>query len=400
MTREALEQKFDAVHARLPAECGAVRRRESRRCSKAGRKTPAGRTAFLQKHFAVLDGQAVIELLELTKNEDFDRVVAEHLKGKSLRYTWSFRTSLLARYAALHKKAELLAATKDYLAANPYTFSWRIPGQQPHRQRRPQPRGENGLAAEVLHQGGSQRADDRAVQADGRRQGLGGQAGVPGAAEGIRPGRGPPIRPCGPMPASRRPVPNSGPPIPARRPAPRRPSSSRSTRGPCRRTPMRPATWPRSRRRKSASCTAIASGTTDAARAAWAELWAPRVGRGAAVDRLSGNPGGTGERREGQSGPLQDRCPSYFALLGANDQADPAASGLVLPGELPQRRKADRAGRLLSPRWERRRPDSCARQMSNPKYNGPDLSRIGQARQCPGLRVQGPRLVERLHRLP
>jgi TolA-binding protein len=121
LTREELDQKFEALRSLLPAD------RERLAPSITGiqqgwPQLPAARTAFLQKHFAVLDGPAVTELLDLTKNENFDQVVAEHLQGKSLRYTWSFRGSILGRYAALRKKAELLAAAKDYLAASPFNF--------------------------------------------------------------------------------------------------------------------------------------------------------------------------------------------------------------------------------------------------------------------------------------
>ena len=123
VTREALEQKFDAVQSRVPAKIGQISS-EMALMQQGWPQDAAGRTAFLKRHFAMLDGQAVIELLQLTKNEDFDRVVAEHLKGKSLRYTWGFRANIMGIYSALHKKAELLAATNDYLAANPYTFSW------------------------------------------------------------------------------------------------------------------------------------------------------------------------------------------------------------------------------------------------------------------------------------
>ena len=123
VTREALEQKFDAVQSRVPAQIGQISS-EMALMQQGWPQDAAGRTAFLKRHFAMLDGQAVIELLQLTKNEDFDRVVAEHLKGKSLRYTWGFRANIMGIYSALHKKAELLTATKDYLAANPYTFSW------------------------------------------------------------------------------------------------------------------------------------------------------------------------------------------------------------------------------------------------------------------------------------
>ena len=71
----------------------------------------------------MLDGAAVNELLELTKNEeDSTAWWPSNLKGKSFRYSLNFRFSLLGRYAALHKKAELLVAAKGHLAAYPSTF--------------------------------------------------------------------------------------------------------------------------------------------------------------------------------------------------------------------------------------------------------------------------------------
>ena len=120
VTRAALDQKIEALCGRLSAKRG--RYLDTRGLQQGWPQEAADRIAFLKKHFPLLDGPAVAELLELTKNEDFDRVVADHLKGKSLRYTWRFRGSILSHYAALHRKAELLAAAKDYLAAFPFDF--------------------------------------------------------------------------------------------------------------------------------------------------------------------------------------------------------------------------------------------------------------------------------------
>ena len=123
VTREALEQKFDAVRSRLPAQYGQFNG-EIQGFQQGWPQDAPGRAIFLKKHFAVLDSQLAMELVGLTRNEEFDSVVAEHLKGKSFRYALNFRGQLIPRYAALHKKAELLSATKNYLAANPYGFSW------------------------------------------------------------------------------------------------------------------------------------------------------------------------------------------------------------------------------------------------------------------------------------
>ena len=303
VTRNALEQKFDAVHSRVPAQIGQISA-EIALMQQSWPQDAAGRTAFLKRHFAVLDGQAVIELLQLTKNEDFDRVVAEHLKGKSLRYTWSFRANILGLYAALHKKAELLAATKDYLAANPYTFSWQHVASNtlgsPDLSLAEKmdllrtcfiKTGPSGPMTELL----KQMANDKAWAA---------KAGVPGDPAGISPGHhairsghAGLYRPRGGRRASARQFRPGGlrrggkvPPGVQGSGAGRRRCGPRPGGGPGRRHLPDP---PRPRLERGSEPAGLGG------------IVGPPTGTGAVVDRqAAGNPADTGGHRKGQSEPL------------------------------------------------------------------------------------------------
>ena len=395
VTRDALEQKFDAVHSRVPAQIGQISA-EIALMQQSWPQDAAGRTAFLKRHFAVLDGQAVIELLQLTKNEDFDRVVAEHLKGKSLRYTWSFRANILGLYAALHKKAELLAATKDYLAANPYTFSWQHVASNtlgsPDLSLAEKmdllrtcfiKTGPSGPMTELL----KQMANDKAWAAKAEFQAIQQEYRLATTPSD------PAMRAYTALAAAAAQVPASSGPAAG--------AAAEKFLQEYKGAVPGDADAARDLAEVQAADICLIhrdrAWNAEASRLAWAELWAPRLGPGPLwTDRQQGILLTLAGIEKGKAS-LYKVAPLYLALLGGN-KLDPTVSDSILPGGVPERWKTDRAGRLFPPDGRGGGQIPRAAVVQPQVQRAQRNARIGPARQYAGLRVQGPRLVARLHR--
>ena len=110
---------------------------------------------------------------------------------------------------------------------------------------------------------------------------------------------------------------------------------------------------------------------TEASRLAWAELWAPRVGLGPLwTDRQQGILLTLAGIEKGKAS-LYKVAPLYLALLGGN-KLDPVVSDWISLAEYPNDGKPIALAGYF-PQMGEAAAKFLARQLSNPKYNGPSV---------------------------
>ena len=139
---------------------------------------------------------------------------------------------------------------------------------------------------------------------------------------------------------------------------------------------------------------------TEAGRLAWAELWAPRLGPGPLwTDTQQGLLLALASVEKGKVA-LYRILPLYFALPGGQRQDRSRCRTWISLVECPNDGKPIALAAYF-PQMGEAAAKFLARQLSNPKYNGPaviaELDKLVNRRR---FRVQGPRLVRRLHRFP
>jgi len=125
---DQLVQKFNALKAKVVLVNGDPQALSARiqniRAHYLGDNTPAS-VAFLRQNINVLQADRLNELLEYTKGENFEAVLAEAAKGRGYNDLLELSTRAWKWWNAAKNRDKLVATAKEYMSAFPASFDWR-----------------------------------------------------------------------------------------------------------------------------------------------------------------------------------------------------------------------------------------------------------------------------------
>jgi len=125
VTGDQMVQKFNALKTKTGNDPAALGPRiQNIRAHYLGDNTPAA-VAFLRQNINVLQGDRLNELLEYTKGENFEAVLAEAAKGRGYNDLLDLSTRAWKWWNAAKNRDKLVASAKEYMSAFPASFDWR-----------------------------------------------------------------------------------------------------------------------------------------------------------------------------------------------------------------------------------------------------------------------------------